>query len=103
MSVFGPTKVRSTVFGFAGVASLVVLAVSGTQAGASPGLYGAAASENNLRALTANSHSADALSVEEANAYGLERTAPALTVSGKALAAAEAQAAALPAVGGSWT
>src|ERR1022692_450004 len=103
MSGFGPNKVRSSVAGFAGIASLVALAVSGAQAGASPGLYGAARSENTLRALTSNSHSADALSIEEASAYGLERTAPALTVSGKALAAAEAQAASLPVVGRNWT
>jgi photosystem II stability/assembly factor-like uncharacterized protein len=103
MSGFGPNKVRSSVAGFAGIASLVALAVSGAQAGASPGLYGAARSENTLRALTSNSHSADALSIEEASAYGLERTAPALTVSGKALAAAEAQAASLPVVGSNWT
>src|SRR5580704_13891122 len=103
MSVFGPHKVRSSVAGVAGIASLVALAVTGAQAGASPGLFGAARSENTLRALTANSHTADALSIEEASAYGLERTAPALTVSGKALATAEAQAAKLPVVGGNWT
>ena len=36
------------------------------------------------------------------NSYAYERTAPALTVSGQALAAAEAQASALPEVGGAW-
>ena len=101
MSVFGPHKVRSSVAGVAGIASLVALAVTGAQAGASPGLFGAARSENTLRALTSNSHTADALTIEEATAYGAERTAPALTVSGQALANAEAQAAKLPTVGGS--
>ena len=42
MSVFGPRKVRSSVAGVAGIASLVALAVTGAQAGASPGLFGAA-------------------------------------------------------------
>ena len=96
-------KVRSTIAGVAGIASLVALAVTGVQAGAAPGISGAAAREINLRALTATSHQADALTIEEATAYSMERTAPALTVSGNALAAAEAQAAALPSVGGRWT
>ena len=103
MSVFAPRKVRSSIAGIAGIASLVALAVSGSQVGAAPGVSGAAAREINLRALTANSHQADALSIQEASAYSLERTAPALTVSGRALAAAEAQAAALPSLGGRWT
>jgi hypothetical protein len=100
LSVFGPNRVRSSVAGFAGMASLVALAVSGAQAGASPGLVGVAARQSTV---ASNSHQADALSIAEASAYGLERTAPALTVSGNALAAAERQAAALPVIGGNWT
>jgi hypothetical protein len=103
VSVVVPTKLRSAIVGVAGIASLVTLAVSGVQAGASPGVRGAAARQLGLASLTANSHQADALSIAAASAYALERTAPALTVSGQALAAAEAQAAALPTVGGAWT
>ena len=103
MSVVGAHKIRSSIFGIAGISSLVALAVSGVQAGAAPGVSGAAARQLNLSAAAAASHQADALSVEEASAYSLERTAPALSVSGQAFAAAEAQAAALPTVGGKWT
>jgi len=40
---------------------------------------------------------------DELNSYALERTAPALTVPGAALASAEAQAAQLPTVSGNWS
>jgi hypothetical protein len=95
-----PLKLRSAGVGVAGITALLTLAVSGVQAGASPGVRGAAARQLSLAALT--SHQGDALTVEQASAYSLERTAPGLTVSGQALAAAEAQAAALPLSGGTW-
>ena len=97
-----PRKLRSVGVGVAGIAALVTLAVSGVQAGASPGVRGAAARQLSLAALTSTSHQGDALTVEQASAYSLERTAPGLTVSGRALVAAEAQAAALPLSGGTW-
>ena len=103
MSTKGTHKFRSSIIGAAGISSLVALAVSGAQAGAAPGVSGAAARQLNLSAVAASAHQADALSVAEASAYSLERTAPALSVSGRAFAAAEAQAAALPEVGGRWT
>ena len=81
----------------------MALAVTGAQAGASPGLFGAARSENTLRALTANSHTADALTIEEATAYGAEaHRSRAHRVRHRRWPPPRRRPRQLPVVGGSW-
>jgi hypothetical protein len=87
------TRVRAAVIGAALVAALAFTAFP---AGASPRVSGGAV-------MGVGVHGTDPLGPDEISAYGYARTAPALTVSGQALASAEQQSAQLPTVGGSWT
>ena len=91
-----------------GIASLVGLAAVAVAAGSgSPAAAGRPSTGSGARSFaqtfaTTNDHDEDVEGTDELNSFAFERTAPALTVPGAALAAAEAQAAALPVVGGSW-
>ena len=92
----------------AGILSAVGIAAIGLAAAtASPAAAGRPSAGSGARSFaqsvaSTNSHTADVEGTDELNSYAYERTAPALTVSGQALAAAEAQASALPEVGGAW-
>jgi len=90
--------------GVVGIASVAAGALTVLPASASRGgVSGAAARQLAIRAVESSHGSPEAATVAEMNAYGLERSAPGLTVPGGALAAAEAQAAALPVVNATWT
>jgi hypothetical protein len=94
---------RIGVVSLAGLAALAVAAGAGAPAAASGPSTGSG-SRSFAQALDdTGGHSADVEGTDELNSYAFERTAPALSVSGDALTAAEAQAAALPEVGGSWS
>jgi hypothetical protein len=107
MSVLGPRRRQAWVLGVVGIATVTAGALTvfpAAAAGGAGGLHGAAARASALRAAqSSSSHgSPDIETVNTLNAYGLERSFPGLTVPGGALAAAEAQAAALPTVTATW-
>ena len=84
-------------------ATAVALVLGSSSAGAqSQGVTGAGARVLGIRAAT-SSNSPDVETANQLNSYALERTAPALSVPGAALASAEAQAAQLPTVNAAWT
>jgi hypothetical protein len=89
-------RARTWIFGATGIASLATVAFSAFPAAASPRVSGGAI-------LGVGAHQDEALQPAEVSAYGYERTAPGLSISGQALVSAEHQAALLPVAGGSWT
>ncbi len=96
-------RTRTGILSFVGVATIAVAAGPGAPAAASRPATGSGAHSFAQTVTTSNGHDEDVEGADELNSFALERTAPALTVPGKALAAAEAQAAALPEVGGNWS
>jgi hypothetical protein len=98
------SRSRAGIFSVVGIAAVAVAAGPGSPAGASRASTGfGARSFAQTVSTTAGHEDPDVEGADELNSFALERTAPALTVSGAALAAAEAQAASLPEVGGTWT
>ena len=99
------TRSRVSVAGTVGMAATTIALVLGSSsAGAqSQSVAGAGARALAIRNATTQHGSPDVEGADELNSYSLERTAPALSVSGAALASAEAQAAQLPTAGGPWT
>jgi hypothetical protein len=104
MSVLGPRRRQAWMLGVVGIATVTAGALTVFPAAAANGgaLHGAAARAAALRAAESSHGSPDIATVNELNAYGLERSFPGLTVPGGALSAAEAQAAALPVVPATW-
>ncbi len=102
MRTLSGTRNRVGIASLVGLTAIAIAAGSGSPAAAGRPATGSG-SRSFAQALTAtNSHDADVEGTDELNSFAFERTAPALTVPGAALTAAEAQAAALPVVGGSW-
>src|ERR1700690_3422493 len=93
---------RVGILSFAGIASLAVAASFGTPAAAGRPSTGSGARAFAQTLDDTGGHDADVEGTDELNSFAFERTAPALSVSGDALAAAEAQAELLPEIGGSW-
>ncbi len=90
--------------GMAATAAALVMGSSSAGAGSQTVSGAGARVLANRASQTTTSHGApDVEAANELNSYALERTAPALTVPGAALASAEAQAAQLPTVSGTWT
>lgn len=94
---------RVAILSFVGVTALAVAASFGSPASAGRPSTGSGARSFAQALEDTGGHDADVEGTDELNSFAFERTAPALSVSGNALAAAEAQAASLPEVGGTWS